>query len=205
MPGYVSFKKNAYLDSIMSKCKRILDETASKVKTDMLTKLAGANFRSMDKKHVAAMLSSVSSHTEKTMETMKAVFTGGGGAKPNQSFRAIYYEYGTGNLMHPHVYYLPSKDPYWNPKRPVYVAAPIYSRAPGIPWEDLGGNTHKGKSREEPRPLPNKGIGRPIEPQHWFSDAYNDGVKLLDQSVLDAVKSVPLVAYIGIRDIKKRM
>jgi hypothetical protein len=123
----------------------------------------------------------------------------------NQTFRAIYYEYGTGTSMRPPRGWTPSTDPTWNPMRPKKYGAKFYYR--DRDWVDLGGNFHKASVRPGVRKLlPSKSpYSEPIKAQFWFRDAIKAGSKNMDALVLHTVKSVPITAYIRIRDVRKRM
>lgn len=205
MGRFVEFDKTAYAAALRREFIGVMDQVSSNVYKMMLIRLASLKIRKADQKYRSEIVHAIKRTARKTNTKLVTTFIGGGDAKPNESFRAIYYEYGTGTRMSPPPTWSPSKDPTWNANRGG-ANQPIYYRKGE--WMDLGGNEHKSKFkggdkvRIDPRRSP---MGAEITPQHWFRNSLRTGSKHLDRLVLQAVKKVPITSYIRIRDIRKEM
>ena len=204
MGRYVEFREAAYIADLRKALSAVMDKVDKEVYKALHANLAGVKLRKLDRQYHTEMLSSIRRASSQTMGYIIKTFLAGGEVIPNQSFRVLYYEYGTGTRMTPPKGYHPSQDPFWNEDRPRELRTPHYSRRNGV-WTDLGGNRHISRTRGKPRPLPeHTPRGEPVEPHFWFSKAVEAGTKNMDRLVLNAVKSVPIHAYIRIRDLEKR-
>ena len=203
MGRHVNFDSAGYINALSKSLDTAMTKIDSEVYAALFSNLSGVNFRELDREHRTAMLSSIRKASTKTQTSIIRTYMAGGESQPNQSFRVVYYEYGTGEEMNPPKGYSPISDPYWNPARPKGVGIPHYQR-PYSSWSDLGGNTHLSRTRGKPRPLSRQSRrGKPVEASGWFSNAIKQVTQ--DRIILNAVKSVPIVPYIRLRDIVKRM
>lgn len=202
MGKYVSFDANGYRQAIEQSIQQVMKKVEKEVYVAIVTQFSRINFRPEDKHFISQMRGSIRMASAKTTEKFMASFIAGGQPQPNQSFRVVYYEYGTGEYMEPPSWYSLQSDPYKNPARQDKY---IWSRRPGE-WVDAGGNTQISNTRGGPRRLrTDKGYGKPIKPQRWFQNGVRQGTRNLDRYILEAVKSVPISAYISIADIHKRL
>ncbi|MGG1263846.1 hypothetical protein [Brevibacillus laterosporus] len=205
MGRFVNFNETGYVTAIRKELNGVMDKVSKNIYKLMQIHLASLKIRKADEKYRSEIIHAVKMINKNTTNRLVTSFIGGSDSKPNQSFRAIYYEYGTGTKMNPNHPWTPSKDPSWNPNRRG-VRSPIYYRK-GI-WYDLGGNEHQGKFkggdkvRIDPRKSP---IGQEITAQHWFKRSIYTGARNLDKLVLQAVKNVPITSYIDVRGIRERM
>jgi len=205
MGRFVEFDKARYAAALKRELGQVMDTVSTNIYKLMLIRLASLKIRKADEPYRNEIGRAIRMTQRRTTHKMMATFVGGGDTKPNQSFRAIYYEYGTGTKMRPPATWSPSKDSTWNPNRGG-MGQPIYYRT--APWTDLGGNPHTPKFKGGPRVKidPRRSpFGVEITPQHWFSNSLKTGTKNLDQLVLQAVKRVPITSYIKIRDLRERM
>ena len=199
--GYVTFDEDKYIKDLRKALERAMDDIGKNIYKSALANLANVDFKRMDMKYRKNISESIRYATKATSDSVISVVRAGGG---EQSFRALYYEYGTGSKMKPPKDYSPADDPNWNPERPNKKGAFIYFRKGK--WVDMGGNTHFSKYKGKPRPIPRKSpYGQPISPNFWFKRGFNQATKEFDNVVLDAVKSVPISSYINIRDLRKRL
>lgn len=199
MGNHVKFDSKPYYNAIKRAVKSKMDLLAAEIFLSLTKHVSALNMREMDAKFKADFISSLRSKAIKMGETVIVSAKMGGG---KQAFRAVYYEFGTGTKMD-----APSGSiPYtgWNPARPSVAQAKIYQRPYGV-WYDQGGNKHMSLTKGTPKPLSNKkGLrGEEVEPQHPFANSIRENLPKIDEYVLDAVKSVPLGAYIRIRSIRK--
>ncbi|QNR70428.1 hypothetical protein IAQ67_28340 (plasmid) [Paenibacillus peoriae] len=205
MGRYVEFDKARYAAALKRELSQAMDKISNNVYKLMLVRLASLKIRKADEPYRNEIGRAIRMTQRRTTNRMVATFIGGGDTKPNQSFRAVYYEYGTGTRMRPPATWSPAKDPTWNPNRGG-MGQPFYYRKE--PWTDLGGNQHNPKFkggnrvRIDPRRSP---FGAEVTPQHWFRNSLITGTKNIDQLVLQAVKRVPITSYIKIRDLRERM
>lgn len=171
----------------------------------MKGKIGAVEFRSVDAKYKAAAVDSVKTQTRQKVNTfITSIGAGGEVSKQNQGFRAVYYNYGTGNQMKPPAKWTEGQAGGWGGWNMARKGRDIYQRPKGT-WVDLGGNKHVSKLKGTPRKLSNKGLGREIEPTFWFDNGLQEVLGMFDEAVHSAVKRVPLSAYIEIRSIRKRM
>lgn len=202
MGRYVDFDQSRYINALKRELDKAMSKVSKEVMTSILSNFGSLNVREMDRKYLAAMKRSIRHANTKTIDSFMLQFKAGMESQPNQSFRVVYYEYGTGNLMEPPNGYSPASDPYWNPaRRDLY----IWQRPRGK-WQDAGGNWHTSMTKGAPRRLsPKSRRGTPVEPQKWFSQGFWTGTRNLDRYLHDAVKSVPISSYIRIAKIYKRL
>jgi hypothetical protein len=201
----VSFDQVRYTRDLKRQISGVLDNVSKNVYRHALHNLASLKVRKVDEEHVHTFPHALKMTNNSTADRFVTHF-GMSNNRPNQSFRALYYEYGTGENMRPPGIWSPSNEMNnWNPVRPKQVGAPIYYR--GGKWQDLGGNWHKGGVRPGiKKRIPRKNIyGHPVRAQFWFRKALIEGTRGLDELVLRAVKAVPVTAYIKIRDVRVRM
>jgi hypothetical protein len=202
--NYANFDQAGYLRAVKSAIMDELQYLEPYIENIMRTRLGAVQWRSVDAKYKSESLNSIKATVlQKANSFVMSMGAGGGKGEQNQAFRAVYYEYGTGNLMQPPADWQQGSDGWggWNMAR---KGRDIYQRPYGQ-WIDLGGNVHKSKVRGAPKKMANKGLGREIAPEHWFAYSLNASLSMLDSAVRRAVKSVPISAYIGIRSIHKRM
>lgn len=205
MGRHVKFDKDGYVRALQTALYNAMDKVENEVFAAIMRNFGAIQFKELDAKYVADMRRAIRYTTTRTVESIVSQFIAGYEPIPNQSFRLVYYEYGTGTKMRPPESYSPSDDPYWNDARPRKVGEPIWTRPMGS-WKDAGGNWHTSRNRGKPRPLPETSkYGRPIEANYWFREGFREGTVNLDKYVLDAVKSVPITSYISIANIYKRM
>ncbi|MCY8291533.1 hypothetical protein [Bacillus haynesii] len=205
MGRFVNFNQSGYIRALESAVSIAMEKVEREVFEDILRNFGALNFREIDAKYVSAMRSAIRTASAKTTHSITSQFRAGNEGKPNQSFRLVYYEYGTGAKMRPPNNYSPSDDPNWNTARPRKVGERAWSRPFGK-WLDAGGNEHFSKTRGKPKPLsPLSRRGQPVEASRWFQRGFWSGTKNLDKYVLDAVKSVPISSYIDIANIYRRV
>jgi hypothetical protein len=199
MGDYVDFDWNKYYLDLKRKLFAEMKKFKTDIKASLLAHIGAIQFREVDPKAKAAIVSSIDIATEQTVNSVVQSIKVGGGP---QSFVAVYYEYGTGEKMQPPSGAVPYDG--WNSGRPASVGAPIYQRPYGE-WFDQGGNRHFSKTKGVPRILPDKKgkIGERIEPHFFFRDSLKAELPKLDGYISNAVKSVPIGAYIRIRSIRK--
>lgn len=203
MAKYVQFNRSGYEEALKRKIRDALNEVTKDVYRAMLVNLAQLSVRKVDAEHVKTFPAAIRI-TNKNSASRFANRISMDNSPGNQSFRALYYEYGTGEKMRPPSKWSPGGSD-WNPVRPVKAGAPIYFR--DRPWVDLGGNLHKGGVRRGVvKRIPRKNIfGHPVRAHFWFRSALRRGTRNMDNLVLQAVKSVPVTAYIKLRGIRVRM
>ena len=204
MGDYVKFDQQRYIKSIKAAIAGELKQIEPYIMNIIRSKVGAIEFRSVDAKYKAETVNSIVTRMyEKADKFIASIGAGGEEGRPNQAFRAVYYEYGTGNKMQPPTGWYPKSDGWgaWNMAR---KGRDIYQRPKGT-WYDLGGNPHTSKLKGEPKKLPDKGLGREIAPTYWFRDSMNTVMSMVEDAVRRAVKSVPISAYIRIRSINKRM
>lgn len=205
MGRYVSFNQSRYVQALENELNKAMSKVSQEVILAILSNFGALDMREIDRKYMADMLRTIRYANDKVVGAVVSRFRAGYDSMPNESYRVVYYEYGTGNLMRPPSNYSPSNDPYWNPARPKGKGEAIWTR-PASSWKDAGGNWHTSLTKGKPRPLSHKSRrGQPIEPQHWFSRGFWTGSKNLEHYVLNAVKSVPISPYISIANIHRRM
>lgn len=207
MGNFVKFDRRGYIRAIEQAVEGVMEKVEKEVMESIIANFGALNIREIDAQYVSAMRQAIRMATVETSNKITAKFRAGYEGEPNQSFRLVYYEYGTGQLMRPPRNYSPSKDGTWNTKggRPQRVGEPAWARMYGS-WKDGGGNVHFSKYRGKPRQLSTKSPhARPIEPHFWFTRGFWTGTRNFDKYVLEAVKSVPIASYISIADIYKRM
>lgn len=205
MGRYVNFNSGAYTSDLTTAMNGALEEVSNSVYRHAVNNIMQLKARKMDVPYISSFPRAIKRTTTLTANRVTTSISMDN-STGNQSFRALYYEYGTGRNMRPPVGWSPSDDPSWNSARPMKPSADIYYR--DRPWYDLGGNYHKrhGVKRGVRKRIPRRDIyGHGIQPQYWFQRAVKEGSKDIDQAVLKAVKSVPITAYIGIRDVRARM
>jgi hypothetical protein len=204
MSKYVNFNESAYTRDLKKSFMGVLNNFSRLIFKQAQRNLAELKVRKVDAKYQSSFASALMMTNRLTSSRYtKQLFMNNSGV--NQSFRALYYEYGTGQNMRPKKSWSPSGDSSWNPVRPKSFGSKIYYR--DAPWTDLGGNPHKAAVKQGRKLLiPRKNIyGHPVQAQFWFANALKSSTKNLDVLVLQAVKSVPLTAYIKIRDVRVRM
>lgn len=202
MGRFVHFNQQGYIRALESALQLAMEKVEKEVMSAIMNNFGALNIRELDNKFVADMRRAIRNATVRTANRVVTQFRAGYEGTPNQSFRLVYYEYGTGTLMKPPAGYSLADDPTRNPAR---LDTRIWQRPYGR-WKDAGGNEHFSKTRGRPRPLSENTIyGRPIAPRHWFRNGFWEGTKNLDKYLLDAVKSVPISSYISIANIYKRM
>lgn len=206
MGRYVKFDQTGYLTAVKKAILSELQHLVPYFENNLRTSFGSVMLRSIDEKYKSAMLSSIDSMAMQRANSF--VLTSGAGGEvngQNQAFRAVYYEYGTGNQMEPPSHWSQGAGGWggWNMAR---RGKDIYQRERGM-WTDLGGNEHRSRVRGKPTMLPNKKgtYGEEILASHWFRDAMNISLSMLDEAVHRAVRSVPIATYIDIRSITKRM
>lgn len=205
MGRFVSFNQSDYIRAIEAAVKIALDKVEKEVFESILRNFGALAFRELDSKYVSAMKSSIRFASVKTSHSIISQFRAGYESQPNQSFRLVYYEYGTGSLMNPPKSYSPTDDPNWNIARPKRVGERVWTRPFGK-WKDAGGNEHFSKTKGKPKPLSAMSRrGEPVKASHWFERGFWTGARHLDEYVLEAVKSVPISSYISVANIYKRM
>lgn len=203
MADYVRFDRKGYEQAMKRSIASVLDDMTADVYKAALVNLAQLKVRSVDVKYVHTFPYALKITNKESASRFVSQFRMDN-STPNQSFRALYYEYGTGGHMRPPSGWSPGGLD-WNPQRPVRVGAPIYYR--DREWTDLGGNVHKGGVKfGVKKKIPQKSpIGQPVRAHFWFRNALKTGTRNLDRLILQAVKSVPITAYIKLRDIRVRM
>lgn len=207
MGNFVKFDRRGYIRAIEQAIEKVMEKVEKEVMESILTNFGALNIREIDAQYVSAMRQAIRMATVETSHRITAKFRAGYEGEPNESFRLVYYEYGTGQLMRPPKHYSPGSDTRWNKRgeRPQRVGEPAWVRLYGR-WEDGGGNPHFSKYRGKPRQLSSKSPhAQPIAPELWFTRGFLTGTRNFDKYVLEAVKSVPIAAYINIADIYKRM
>lgn len=206
MGKYVHFNKSGYTEALRSAIGKAVKGMSRDIYKAMVNNLAQLKVRKVDAKHAASFPRAIKITNDVAVNRFTSK-VGMNNPAGNQSFRALYYEYGTGSNMRPPAKWNPSNETNnWNPARPKQAGAPIYYR--DAPWYDLGGNYHAkpGVRRGVKKRIPQKNVyGHPVRAHFWFRDAVHKGTKNLDQLILQAVKSVPVTAYIKLRDIRVRM
>lgn len=205
MGRFVTFHRDRYINAIRESLKVAMDRVNSNVYRSLVLSLESVGLRKADRGYLRAMVSSIRYASDRTINAVMTSFYAGGDSQPNQSFRVIYYEYGTGRRMRPPASYSPVNDPYYNPaRRPPAIGKPHFQR-PFSSWKDMGGNWHTSRSKN-PRELSERTLyGEPVNPHYWFERGLKDGLRDFDKIVLGAVKSVPITSYISIRNLEKRM
>lgn len=206
MGRHVKFNQAAYIRALEKALASAMNKVEREVFESIVANFGALDFRELDTKYITEMRRAIRYATVRTTNRILSQFRAGYEGMPNQSFRLVYYEYGTGQLMRPPVNYSPSSDSSWNKgSRPQRVGESIWTRPYGS-WTDAGGNEHFSKYRGKPMPLnPKVRTARPIPPSFWFSRGFWQGASGLDRYVLDAVKSVHISPYISIANIYKRM
>jgi len=203
MADFIKFDRNGYEQALKRSIREALGAVTGEVYKAALVNLAQLKVRKVDAKYVTSFPAALKfTNKEATSRFVSRLYMDN--STPNQSFRALYYEYGTGINMRPPVGWSPGGYG-WNPQRPAQFRAPIYYR--DREWTDLGGNVHKGSVKVGvKKKIPRKSIfGHPIRAQFWFRNALKTGTRNLDRLILQAVKNVPITAYIKLRDIRVRM
>lgn len=203
--NHVKFNESGYKHALQKALGGAMDTVTKDIYNMMLLNLADLKVRKVDAEHATSFPQALKM-TKKNTATRFVTHFGMNNSGKNQSFRAIYYEFGTGANMRPPKGWSPSDSINdWNPARPKRFGADIYFR--DRPWYDLGGNYHKGGVRKGVRKrIPQKNIyGHPVRAHYWFRRALQLGTRRMDVAVLQAVKSVPVTAYIKLRDIRVRM
>lgn len=201
MQGYINAVRKAVFDEL-----NYIEPTL----VDILKNELGAlTLRRVDAKYQSEMLNSISTFArDRANSILLSIGAGGEKDRQNQAFRAVYYEYGTGNLAEPPAGWSESISGgngwgSWNMAR---KGLDIYQRPRGT-WIDLGGNEHTSRIKGAPKKLPNTegSFGEEIHPTFWFREGMKKCIPLIDDAVRRAVKKVPISAYIGIRSMRKVM
>lgn len=208
MGKYVDFDQNGYLNAIKRSVHSELQGVVAEIHEKLVRALDAVTLRRVDMKYKSAMLDSINTAVYEIGNVLIAdIGAGGEKNKRNQGFRAVYYEYGTGNLMQPPAGWSSSlSGNEWGSWNMARKGLDIYQRPRGT-WYDLGGNPHVSKIKGEPKKLPNKpgSYGEEIRASHWFRDTLKESLPLIESAVRRAVKNVPISAYIRLRSITKRM
>ncbi|ALA07160.1 hypothetical protein SECTIM467_30 [Brevibacillus phage SecTim467] len=209
MGQFVNFDQNGYLTAIKRSITDELNNIEPYILNNLRTSFGAIEIRKVDAKHKTAMQNSIKSVVFERADSFIASFGAGGEkGKQNQGFRAVYYEYGTGNSAEPPVGWSSpiGGDSGWGAWNMARKGRDIYQRPRGT-WFDLGGNPHTSKIKGAPKKLANEAgsFGEEVHPQHWFEDAMKTSIGLFDDAVRRAVKSIPIPTYISIRNITKRM
>lgn len=205
MGKYANFDQAGYLRAIKTAIMDELQYLEPYIENVMRSRLGAVQWRTVDAKYKSEALSSIKATVmQRANSFVISMGAGGGKGEQNQAFRAVYYEYGTGNLMQPPKDWQQGQEGGWGGWNMARKGRDIYQRPAGV-WVDLGGNPHTSKLKGAPKRMPNKGLGREIAPSHWFAYSLNASLSMLDDAVRRAVRSVPISAYIGIRSIHKRM
>lgn len=205
MGNHVTFDRAGYIAALQFAIGKAFDVIERRVYREILANLASLKIVEMDKPHATAIAHALRTARRRTTTQLIASFGAGGDPQPNQTFRAVYYEYGTGTKMEPaRNWKLGGKN--WNPHRPKSFKAPLYARPKGK-WVDEGGNERESHYRgKKPMQLKGKAVTeREVQAEHWFAWGLYRGTADMDILLLDAVKSVPLSPYIRLRGIQKRM
>lgn len=201
----IKFDENGYKQALIQAVERALEKIDMMVYNSLVSRLMAISPNELDTKYFGEMQASIRKVRLDTATQFVRQFIAGGMSKPNQAFRVIYYQYGTGSLMKPPPWYNPTDDPYWNPDRPKEKGTPIYYRKKGS-WIDAGGNKRYSSYNGVPKEIPETDIrGKPIEPSFWFTKGFRSPFPSALEIILDAVKSVPITSYIKFRGLEKRM
>lgn len=205
MGRYVKFNQEGYIQAIEKSLNNAIGKVEKEVFTAIVNNFDSLVFRELDAKYISEMRRAIRYASTKTRQKIVSSIRAGYDSLPNQSFRLVYYEYGTGIKMKPPRDYSPNDDPTWNINRPRRIGEPVWTRPYGR-WEDAGGNVHFSNYRGAPRQLSSLSRrGQPINANYWFTRGFWEGSRNLNKYVLDAVKSVPIASYINIANIYKRM
>jgi len=205
MGRFVNFNEGAYKADLLGALGNAMDKVNKSVYKSIVHNLAGLKIRNADAKYAKDFPRAIKITTNKTMGRISTKVSMSND-KPNNSFRALYYEYGTGKFMKPPAKWSPFSDYTWNPVRPMKSGASFYYR--DRPWYDLGGNYHRrgGVKKGVKKRIPeNNKYGQPIQAENWFRNGILEGTSNMDALILSAVKSVPISSYIKLRDIRVRM
>lgn len=205
MSDKIKFDQSRYVRDLKTALNGVLEKSTKNIYRQAQVNLASLKARKVDVQYVPSFASALKMVNHGSANKFaKRIFMKNDGQ--NDSFRALYYEYGTGVNMLPPKGWSPSGDYTWNVARPKGMGEKIYYRDRA--WVDLGGNYHpKGGVKPGVKKLiPRKNVyGHPIQAQFWFRRALMTGSRDIDRLVLQAVKSVPITAYIKIRDVHVRM
>jgi hypothetical protein len=204
MGNFVKFDRDKYAEAVKSAIMDELHFADAHITNILRNSFSSVQLRKVDAKYKSAMLQSINTVVlNRVNGFVLSAGAGGRQGQQNQGFRAVYYEYGTGNKMQPPSHWSPSSGEWggWNTAR---KGLDIYQRPRGS-WTDLGGNVHKSTIKGAPQKIANKGVGEEIDASHWFRDSLEEILAIVDDAVRRAVKSVPISAYIVIRSIRKRM
>jgi hypothetical protein len=199
MGQYVKFDSQAYYNALKRAVIANLRLLEKKIYLSVIKNLNSLRMRDLDVEYKKDFISSLKVATRRMADHVVISAKIGGGRK---SFRAVYYEYGTGTQMDAPAGVIPYTG--YNPARPTVPKSKIYQRPYGV-WYDQGGNRHFSLTKGTPRPLANKpGLrGEEIEPQYPFAKGIKENLPALEEYITNAVKSVPIGAYIRIRSIRK--
>lgn len=204
MGYFVRFDQRGYIRAIEQALEEVMEKVEKEVMEAILLNFGAINIRDIDAQYISAMKQAIRKATVETTAAITSKFRAGYESEPNDSFRLVYYEYGTAQLMKPPKGFMPGEGR-WNRNRPARLQEGVWTRPYGR-WEDDGGNEHFSKYRGKPRKLsPMSRRAKPIQPHFWFAKGFWAGTSNFDKHVLNAVKSVPIAPYISIADIYKRM
>ncbi|MGD6829004.1 hypothetical protein [Bacillus pumilus] len=205
MGRHVKFNQVAYINALLLEIEKALEKVEQEVFRSIVNNFGALKFRTLDAKFVGQMRKSIRSATKRAGNKLITSMIAGHENAPNESFRVIYYEYGTGERMNPPKEYSPANDGTWNRARPQRKGEPIWVRPYG-PWKDAGGNSHFSRYKGIPRRMsPRSPKATPIEANYWFRRGFWEGARNIDRYVLNAVKQVNVGTYIEIASIRTRM
>lgn len=201
----MSFNATKYRQDMERLMQQALTETLSFLYTSYRNKLQANTINELDVKHLGEMVGSVTAYKLPIQEGLSRGVVGvGNRGSQNNAFKAVYYEYGTGDLAQYPTGYSPSSDPYRNPARGNSKAFHYWKDG----HQDMGGNFRRGtgKSHEIPRTIGGKPnpYATPIQPhKNMFMAALEAKVELA-HSLQRAVIQMNPISYTSLRGIHVR-
>lgn len=197
-----------YIDFDSARLKRDMEElvkntainTMSAIFTLYRTNLAGNDIHPLDRNYLTAMIEDITPTTLVQVGNLIKASSGvGDKSQVNQSFRAVYYEYGTGELARPPIGYDPSSDPFRNPARGSSKAF-HYWRDGHI---DMGGNFRRGVNRDSEIP-DSSPYAQPIPAGHNLKRAVMSMRPEMVKDLQRGVSRLNPISYTTVRGINVR-
>ncbi|WP_216369596.1 hypothetical protein, partial [Brevibacillus sp. MCWH] len=107
MGRYVKFNQEGYIRALQRALYSAMEKVEKEVFSAIMRNFGALQFKELDAKYVADMRRAIRYTTTRTVESIVSQFIAGYEPIPNQSFRLVYYEYGTGTKMRPPESYSP--------------------------------------------------------------------------------------------------
>lgn len=198
---YIKFDKARLAADLDNLVKKTAIATMSAIFTHYRANLAANNISPLDKDYLTAMLEDITPMNVTQLDNVLRATQGiGDRSTQNQSFRALYYEYGTGELARRPMGYSESGDPFRNPARGSSKKFHYWRDK----HTDLGNNPRRGtgKDYEIPEGSP---YAQPIQPGFNLKRAVLTSQPGMIRSLREGVSQLNPIAYTKVRGINVRM